>query len=357
MHARTNVSFAILFTAASWAPSLAHAQPRETEGVETSSVPVNIGFVPYVDVNSHFAMPENHMTLDVLVGSTFGLEGLGIAGLAGLAWGDARGLQIGGVSSYAGGDLVGAQIGSVVGIVGGTATGIQVAGVANVAGAFTGAQIGGVVNVAPDGGAGVQVAGAVNVAGDLAGAQIGIVNVGGHVRGAQIGIVNVAEEVDGATVGLVNVVLKNGRHGFDVATSGTAALSFGAKLGTRYVYSVLGMGLQLVEGRSYWMPTAGLGGSIPILEDGFVNIELLASATNEGSEFDRESVLGQLRVVGGYRVTEGIALYAGPVLVSYRSASGKRLSDISYVPTLATSQRGGTTQDLGLGYVVGVELL
>ncbi|MBI4955428.1 MAG: hypothetical protein HY908_25625 [Myxococcales bacterium] len=82
-----------------------------------------------------------------------------------------------------------------------------------------------------------------------------------------------------------------------------------------------------------------------------------ASATNEGMEFDKQSVLGQLRVVGGYRVTEGIALYAGPVLVSYRSASGKRLSDISYVPTLATSQRGGTTQDLGLGYVVGVELL
>jgi hypothetical protein len=88
-----------------------------------------------------------------------------------------------------------------------------------------------------------------------------------------------------------------------------------------------------------------------------VNVEVRASAVNIGAEFDRESVLAQVRLAGGYRVADGLSLFAGPVLDVLRSSSGKRLSDISYTPTLATFEQSGARVDLGLGFVVGLQAL
>jgi hypothetical protein len=42
------------------------------------------------------------------------------------------------------------------------------------------------------------------------------------------------------------------------------------------------------------------------------------------------------------------------VLNVFRSSSGNRLSDISYISTLATRESGAPT-DFGLGFVVGVQ--
>ncbi len=301
--------------------------PHETTSEpKTTSVPVNVGLVPYVDVNSHLVRPRNHLSIDGIAGAATELEGAAIAGVSGFVWRRARGVQVAGVSGYVGGDLTGAQIAGVVSATRGEVTGFQT--------------------------------GVVSYAGSVTGAQVALVNVGGTVKGLQLGLVNVAGEADrGATVGLVNVVGKNGRHQIDVSTSNTAAFSVGTKLGTKHVYSILGMGLQPVEGHTAWMPTVGIGASIPIREETFVNIESLVSAVNFGEEFDRDTLLAQLRATAGNRVIDGLALYAGPVFDVFRSSSGKRLSDVSYLPTLSTADRRGVPVDMGLGFVVGMQAL
>lgn len=318
--------FTALMTASTLlGPSVAVGQERELAPRETTSVPVNIGLVPYVDVNSHLVRPRNNLSLDGIAGATSEIEGAAVSGISGFVWQRARGVQVAGVSGYVGGDLTGAQIGGVVSATRGAVTGFQTAGV-------------------------------VNYAGSVSGAQVSIVNIGGTVKGLQLGLVNVADDADrGATIGLVNVVRKNGRHQIEVSTSNTAAFSVATKLGTKHVYSVLGMGLQPVDGHTAWMPTVGIGGSIPIREETFLNIEGLASAVNFGEEFDHDTILGQLRVVAGNRVLDGLSLYAGPVFDVFRSSSGKRLSDVSYLPTVSTFNRRGVPVDLGLGFVVGMQ--
>lgn len=334
------LAFAAASTMALLGSSTALGQTSQAAAQQSTHVPFNVGLVPYVDVNSHFHRARNNVSVDAIAGSAWGLEGAAIAGVSGFVWGDARGLQVGGVSGYVGGDLAGAQIGGVVSATRGRVSGLQVAGAVNYAGSADGVQIG-----------------VVNVGGNVQGTQIGVVNVGGRVRGAQVGLVNVADEVHGAPIGLLSVVRRNARHQIELSTSNTTAFSAALKLGTRHVYSILGMGLQPAGEKVAWMPTFGFGGSIPIEERGFLNIEALARAVNVGAEFDRETVLGQLRLAGGYRVSDKLSLFGGPVLDALRRGSNKKLSDISYLPTLVTLKSGRTSVDMGLGFVVGVEAL
>jgi hypothetical protein len=351
------VGFAALWIAALLqAPGVAVGAPTEVAVQKATSVPFDIGIFPYADVNSHFVRPKNNLALDGIVGAAWEIEGVAISGVSGLVRGGTRGLQLTGVSGYVGGDLDGAQIAGVVSATRGAVTGFQAAGVVSYADRISGAQLG-LVNVGRGPVTGLQLSGAVNYAGEITGSQMGLVNVGGKVKGLQLGLINVAEEVDGAVIGLINVVRKNGRHEIDVWTSNTAAFSVGTKLGTKHVYSILGLGLQRAGEQTSWMPTLGLGGSIPILKRGFLNIEGLVSNVNIGSEFDENTLLAQLRVAGGFRIIDGLALYAGPVFDCFRSTSGKRLSDISYTSTLATFKPGGATVDLGLGFAVGLQAL
>lgn len=324
MRHRIVVLFALSIAAVMQGPRVALAEATEVVARKSTSVPVNIGLVPYLDVNSHFSQPRNNLSIDGIVGVAWTLDGAAISGVSGFVRDAARGLQLSGVSGYIGGELIGAQIA-------------------------------GVVNVTRESATGLQLSGVVNYADEIAGAQIGIVNIGGKVKGLQLGLVNVADEVAGATVGLVNVVRKNGRHAIDVWTSNTAAFSVGTKLGSKHVYSILGIGLQPAKGQTCWMPTVGLGGSIAIDERWFLNLEALTSTVNIGNEFDQDSMLLQLRAAGGYKLSNSLAPFAGPVLDVFWSSNGKRLSDISYTATLATVDEAGTPVDLGLGFVVGLQ--
>src|SRR5687767_11635533 len=60
----------LLTAAASLGPRVALGQDREAAKPDSTSVPVNIGLVPYADVNSHFARPKNSLSVDGIVGLT-----------------------------------------------------------------------------------------------------------------------------------------------------------------------------------------------------------------------------------------------------------------------------------------------
>lgn len=323
MENRIVVFITLLGAALLLGPVAALGQEAEATAPAATSVPVNVGLLPYVDVNSHFVRPRNHVSIDGIVGVAWDLDGVAIAGTSGFVKGRARGLQIAGVTGYVGGDLTGVQIGGILSATRGAVTG-------------------------------VQVAGAVNRAESLDGAQIGLVNVGGKVRGLQIGLVNVAEEADGATIGLVNIVRRGGRREIEVSTSNVAVVSVGLRTGTKHVYSLLGIGLHPSGGQVTWMPTVGIGTSIPLGGRGFFNVEVQTSAVNSGAEFDIRTVLTQLRLAGGGRPTDHLEVFAGPVLYALRSRSGKTLSDVSYLPTLVTFDKGRVPVGLGLGFVVGL---
>ena len=226
--------------------------------------------------------------------------------------------------------------------------GAQVAGVTNVAENVTGTQIG-----------------IVNVGGDVTGAQIGIVNYARRVRGTQIGLVDIASEGDAAApIGLVTFV-RNGIHELELTTNEALTPVLSAVLGTRHVYTRLGIGTlappSSVPGgrtvtpgseddRRRWFWQWGLGGRLRFGERWFVDVEALAQQLGRSSDSwdgltvgngDDHAILTSARVLVGFRLAPPVTLVVGP---SYNVGVGWKGSDpVTGAEALQSVHRDGST--------------
>jgi len=239
----------------------ARPEPTVSRGAgagASANVAVAISLVPPIESHWWHPNPIKRVSLNLLVGSSAGIEGIEIGGLVNVVGGDVRGVQLAGLGNVGGGDVRGLQIAGVANLASGGVRQVQIAGITNlVDGDMRGVQIAGVANL--DGGevsrlqiagiansvdgdvrgvqiAGVanldqrdmnglgiagianfvggdqhgvfQIAGVANIAmGSVQGGQIaGIANVsGGRASGVQVaGIFNGASAIDGAQIGLVN---------------------------------------------------------------------------------------------------------------------------------------------------------
>jgi len=264
-------------------------------------IPVRVQLIP------GFGSREvvDHLTFNMVAGRSGRLQGAAVGLGANLVDRDAKGVMLAIGGNYTGGDLMGLQ-GSVGYNHAGGDAGLQLSVGANIAegrvrvgqasvgfnaagGDVSGFQaavgfnavdepvhgfqaaVG--ANIAPRSLWGAQLSSGVNYAGGLRGAQIGIVNVGLDVEGAQIGIVNVGWKVRGAQIGLVNVseeihgvpiglvsISRRGRFNLTVFGSEAALLNADLKMGSRSVYSLVGIGHSPSRHTSYAL---GLGGQIP----------------------------------------------------------------------------------------------
>ncbi|HEU4412416.1 MAG TPA: hypothetical protein VFS43_44650 [Polyangiaceae bacterium] len=160
---------------------------------------------------------------------------------------------------------------------------------------------------------GAQIAGALNVAvGDVRGAQIAPINVAsGRVRGVQIGVINVAEDVDFA-LGLINVVSKGRLHldAWIVPEVGLGAAAL--KHGGRHFHYLYGVGLRAADQKPWYV--FGLGAHLPLSEGWYVDADAITYGRLAPRDLERDEGRGinQLRVVAGYSVAPGLALYGGP---------------------------------------------
>ncbi|WP_242352556.1 LA_2272 family surface repeat-containing protein [Anaeromyxobacter sp. SG64] len=321
-------------------------------------VPVDLSLVPPLSLNGEGRV-ENHLSIGVVARSTV-LRGLALAPVhladedvsgaqvtwaAASAGGVVRGVQLATVTTVAR-DLRGLQASQIVNVVRGGAEGVQLGGAANVARRLDGLQAA-AVNVA-GGVRGVQLA-VVNVGGEVSGTQLGLVNVARRVRGAQVGLVNLAEEAEGS-VGVLALV-RNGRHEVELYATELTPLAAGVRLGGRRAYGVLGAGVQPDPQERSGKTLSTLGGGAGV---GFepaqrlaLDLDLVAQAVSlDGTP---EAVLGVLRAVAAYRLTEWMGVLAGPtanVLVSDEDQPDLHLG----------WKLGGRHARVWVGFVAGVRI-
>jgi hypothetical protein len=198
-------------------------------------------------------------------------DGIQLGGLFAASGESFSGLQVGGLFSASGAQLSGVQLGGLFSASGDQMTGLQVGGLFAAGPRMRGIQIGGGVSAVAEG-EGLQLSGGLSYAKEsLVGVQIAVVNWGGDVTGAQIGVVNVARRVDGLQLGVVNVAddatapiglvswMRRGERAAEVWLGEVLSASAGVRLGTRRVYSLLGIGAGAVVDGNPWGPLGGVG--------------------------------------------------------------------------------------------------
>lgn len=241
-------------------------------------------------------------------GSSHGLSGVQVAGLASVVTGSAEGAQLSGAVNYAR-NVVGLQVASAANIAHGQLNGIQVGGATSVVmGRVDGAQISGAANVARGHLQGAQFSGAVNVAQDVSGLQVGLVNIGKRVSGAQIGLVNIAEEVDGASVGLVTYSEK-GQTQVSIWSDPTRPLNVGVRFVSGPLYAMPMVGADPTQSEAFDFGFS-LGARIPVRRFYF-DIEGNASNQFRDSSVDESRIDLRYRAAVGYEVLPWLGVFAG----------------------------------------------
>ena len=334
------------------------------------------------------------------LGGGGGSRGVHVAGLANVDRGDVAGVRLAGAADWAAGSMTGAQVaGAVVTANGGTGaqlagaaafmrhdfTGFQAAGaVSAVNGNLRGVQLSGAGNFVRGEVRGLQVTGAVNIARDLTGGQISVLNVANQMTGLQLGVVNVARKARGVQFGLINVAedaeglsfglitfVKNGIHEVDLSTNEVGATALNAILGTKTVYTRLGIGIlgggnDLPGGRTvvagsaaaekHYLLQWGIGGRKRLSERWFIDGEFLGTQYHRSSDWNvADAVTGSFRLLAGVRLAGSAAVVFGP---TYNVSVGWENTDLVTGTGFAESvvHEGETTVRMYPGLTVGIRI-
>jgi hypothetical protein len=302
---------------------------------EAVRVPFAVSFLPMVSTAGSGRYVHT-LSLNLLVGSSWAINGAELGAGINLTEHEVRGLQAAGVGNILEGELTGYQAAGVFNIVGGNTrawqsagvfnlgtgpvTGVQAAGVFNLLeGPLAGAQLSGVFNRASSV-AGAQV-GLVNISGEVRGTQVGLVNVAtGEVRGTQVGLVNIARQVHGLPIGLVNVSEKGGFHWSGWFAEGGFGY-VGLQMSSGLFYTLLYGGTELARAPDLFAAGAGLGLRVPM---GPVSVEMDLSAQHvfEGDPSDWDAgfltapyspVFPTARLLVGLKVFRSLGVFGGVV--------------------------------------------
>jgi len=335
------------------ARTLRAAPATAAKDTDYQHVPVSLWLIPQISSNG-LANDRLYTNFSLALGVSGYARLRGVDLSLGASWvqREMSGLQASVGLNYVGQRASGAQLAVGANVVAGQATGLQASSGYNHAGALRGVQLGLVGSAREI--TGGQI-GLLNIGGKVRGAQIGLINIGGKVRGSQIGLINLAEDSD-APVGLINLV-KNGQHHLELWSSDTAPLNVGVKLGGRYVYSVLGVGLQPGEEKTRWMLGLGLGGHVPISRRFFLEMDAVAWQINDDQAWtDELNILGKLRVIGGYSFARHFSVFAGATLnvLTTRVDDG---ADFGLIRgRRVTSDDAETTVRIWPGFVAGMRI-
>jgi len=305
--------------------------------------PVSVSFVPPLSTNG----VDGPSTVSEL---SFNVIGGVLA--------EVHGLELGGVFSIARLNSSGCRLAGAVNVSGGSMRGFVAAPVNVVGAGMRGVQVG-CVNVAADVNPGVQV-GSVNITGDVDGVQVGNVNIGRNVWGAKVGNVNIADGANGLLFGNVNIsgdlrgagignvnisrscrgfllgnvnicphlegealgnvsIIGNGYQVLSAWADETGVPQLGAKLGSRRIYNVFGIGAApFAEDGMRWVFGYGLGVHSSLTSRLFLDVDAAAYAATEsggvlGWSFDKDLHV-KLRPQLGFFLIRRLSVVAGPTL-------------------------------------------
>lgn len=225
----------------------------------------------------------NKVSVNVLGGSTAGVDGIEVGGVFNVNQSDVRYFQVAGLLNIVGRDV----------------SGFQVAGLGNK-----------VLNDVK----GMQVAGMFNDAGYVKGMQVaGLYNIADKVDGIQLtSLVNVADSSD-YPIGLINLI-KQGRKSLalGIDESGLGQVAF--RSGGRVLYGVVAVGHYLKRDSLPYGAEAGLGARLVQYKAFGLDTELLSRINMDfkGSIAERHT----LRLLPSYSFGRYFALTGGPT-VSY----------------------------------------
>lgn len=254
--------------------------------------PYQMSLTPGLSTHGFFnSQIVNKVSINILGGSTAGVDGVEFAGGFNLNQYKVRGMQAAGGVNVVGGDVSGAQIAGIGNVVlrnvrgaqlaGGwnktdTLSGLQLAGVINMAKEVRGGQLVAGVNYVKDtvqyqiAGVGnkaktvkaVQAAAAVNIAEEEVGSQLaGVINIAKKVRGVQVAtLINIADSSD-YPIAIFNWI-KNGRRELALSIDESSYLGLNFKSGGRALYSSLGIGTYLDHASFRYGVEVGLGANL-----------------------------------------------------------------------------------------------
>lgn len=335
--------FTLLFVLALTAGTTV-AQENAPEEI-ISEQALQLSFIPVLGTNfAPSGSTINNISLNVLAGYNYGVNGVELGGFVNVDRSDVRYLQLAGFVNLVGGNMTGLQGASFVNGVRREVTGAQLSGFVNLSQGVTGAQGSGFVNYAHGKVDGVQGTGFVNFAyGDVTGAQgSGFVNYAhGHVTGAQgtgfvnyaksatglqwsgfvnysndsikgaqlsgfynhskvvtgvqaSGFANFAKTLRGFQVGIVNIadtvekgatigllnIVRTGKHEFAITTNDVTDINAAFRSGTNKFYSVLEAGIQTGDD-PLWAFGVGFGTQFKPIKDKIIpSIELGTYSVN-----------------------------------------------------------------------------
>jgi hypothetical protein len=131
--------------------------------------------------------------------------------------------------------------------------------------------------------------------------------------GVGVGLVNISKNEDMIPVGLINIV-KNGLFHPAVWYDDLGFFNLSLKSGSKYIYSILGLGVQDLRfnDNSEFIIRAGVGTELP-LDKVFIDLDL--SAGNISGPFwdngNGSSLLAQARLSAGFKFFKHLGAFAG----------------------------------------------
>lgn len=242
--------------------------------------PVTVDLVPFAGTSAVAAARASTRTLAI-----------GLAADLGAA---TRGVDVAGALALATESTCGVQVGGAVAVTLGPVDGVQVAPVA-IAGDVTGVQVG-TVTVA---------------AGDVEGVQVSVANVAtGRVHGAQVGLLNFARAAD-VQVGLVSLQ-QEGRTYLEASATDSALLTATVVHGGDVIHNLYGVGARVGDAGERFALSLGIGARFLDTPRWTLDLDAIGTGLARPSTLGTWSLLSQVRFVAGFRITDAVAVAAGP---------------------------------------------
>lgn len=249
-----------------------------------------------------------------------------IAGLVNSVGGKARGAQVAGLYNTVLDSVSGAQVAGLINRVGGSLTGVEVGGLFNrVEGPVAGVMVSGLFNYTDADLHGLQFGGLFNRAHQVKGSQIaGLFNRAAILDGFQLGLVNVADSSTGTSIGLVNIV-RHGYRGLALSWNEALDINLGIRTGREQLYGIILAGMALDSGTRTYSLGYGLGKLWPLSRSLAMTTEASWQGLYQGSWYELPSLV-RLQPALQFRLGHGLALYGGPALALYVTASGESMT-------------------------------
>jgi hypothetical protein len=274
-----------------------------------------LSFVPKIGTNLRMSGAViNHFSINLLGGFSKGVSGFEAAGIANINKSDVNGVQLSVLINLSGGNVNGFQASGVLNLIDGHVRGCQITVGTNVVkDSFNGVQIAGVANICNEELRGLQLSPLFNISkGGTTGAQVaGLMNMAKQPK-FQFGLINYADTSSGVPLGIFNII-KHGYYTLSVSADELQTGYFLFRMGTKKMYSTIGLSASNPANSSAWGFNYGFGTHLFHEKRIGLNIELLSSVISAFGSFDHRTI-SRLSLTSRlqFRFNNNYYLFAGP---------------------------------------------